>query len=116
MHKGEKYSCRECDYQSVTKSYITRHQKAFMKERNINVGNANSNQLQRIILLNIKRKNMKENNLPCSCYDYQATSKDSLSIHQKAVHEGRKYKCRDSDLTTRLIEKVNLKNTSIQNI
>ena len=63
-----------------------------MKERTAE--NVTTGQLQRVISLNTNKPNMKERSSHAEC-DHQATSKDSLTKHQRAIHEGKKYPCRE---------------------
>ena len=51
VHVGVKHPCRQCNYQATTKSDLAQHQREYMRELNIQAGNATLKQLQSKILL-----------------------------------------------------------------
>ena len=54
-------------------------------------------ELQKEIWVNTKEQYMKESNIPCGKCEYKATTKKSLTDHQRAVHAGVRHLCGNCD-------------------
>ena len=106
----KKYPCSNCDYQATAKGNLAKHQRIvhewvkypcgkyeYQATTNTTVADVNIKQLIKYISLNTKGQYMKESNTPCCKYEYIAATKESLTDHQRAVHEGVKNPCGNCD-------------------
>ena len=108
------YQCGRCEYKATHKGRLTQHQRAvhegvhegvkypcgkyeYQATTNTTVADVNIKQLIKYISLNTKGQYMKESNTPCCKCEYIAATKESLTDHQRAVHEGVKNPCGNCD-------------------